>query len=332
MTLISSRLSRRLLALFALLVFSLFVFQLRPQTITASEEQSIAAVEDLTSTVTSTRSGPDRRSTNLVVSYPKNTTQGVSVPRIDLKKKQTKVDDILAKLSELGPLFPAAAFSMSNFSVQGFVKGKWPIVIVYELEADSTAEVTVTTLNNGKPETFRIPLLPTRGELREEKRQLPETFGQKPQLGGVSFKAFKNGSEPRKPAHFFLYGLGVGDKAVGSMVVDQLKFQPGTIRPKSKGKASYSFHSLSDFNAGSTDFMRVTGSPDSVIHMEPVAREMLKDGIGRGERVTKDWDGKNDKGKVSLGPHQFHVRVWRGLKSGGDWVSAFSPQVVTVVE
>lgn len=333
MNLIPEKLSRRkLLVPFTLLVFLLPVFQLRPPSIAASEGPSIPAVHGLARTVTLTNSGPGRRSTNLLAGYPGNTMQGVSVPRIDLKKKQTKVEEILTKLSELGPLFPAAAFSMSNFSVQGFVKGKWPIVVVYELEADSTGEVTVTTLNNGKPETFRIPLMPTRGEPLEEKRQLPEAFGQKPQLGAVSFRAFKNGPGPRKPAHFFLYGLGVGDKAVGSMVVDQLKFQPGTIRPKLKEKASYSFHSLSDFNAGATDFMRVTRSPDDVIHMEPVAREMMKDGIGRGERVAKDWDGKNDKGKVSLGPHQFHVRVWRGLKSGGDWVSAFSPQVVTVVE
>jgi hypothetical protein len=325
MTLMSCRLLRRKpLILFALFVFSLFIFQPRVQPTAASTGQPISDAQDRTSA----HSSAELRS-SLIALYAENTIQRVPV-NIDIKKKQTKVDEILAKLSTLGPVFPAAAFSMSNFAVEGFVRGRWPIVVVYELEADSTAEVTVSTINDGKREAFRIQLQPTKGEPLEEKRQIPEAFGRQPQLGAVSFRAVKNGPEPRKPAHFFLYGLGVGDKAVGSIVIDQLKFQPSTIHPKLKEKASYSFHSRSDFNAGAADFMRVTRSPDNVIHFEPVAGQLLKDGIGRDEQVANDWDGKNDKGKVSPGPHQFRVRVWRGLKSGGDWVSAFSPQVVTV--
>ena len=324
MTLFSYTVSRRLLVLFTLLVLSLLVFQLQQPT-AAGYEESFADSRGRTSESAATHSDAERKK-SLVASY---LTQ-LQIPSVKIKgKEQTNVDDMLTKLSVLGPLFPAAAFSMSNFSVEGFVKGRWPIVVVYELEADSTAEVTVSTINNGKRETLRIELRPTKGEPGEEKRQLPEAFGQKTQLGAVTFRALKNGPEPRKPAHFFLYGLGVGDKAVGSMVIDQLKFQPGNIRPKLKEKASYSFHSRSDFNTGTTDFVRVTYQ-DNVVHMEPVAHEVLKDGIGRDERVTRDWDGKNDKGKISPGPHHFHVRMWRGLKSGGDWVSAFSQQVVTV--
>jgi hypothetical protein len=319
-------LTRKLLVLFMLLVFSLFVFQSRLQPTAASDEQSLRDAR--TSEAKPTRSGAQPRS-SLVVTYPKN--QKISrIPPVKIKveKKQNNAAKILSNLARAGPLFPAA-FSMSDFSVQGIVKGRWPLVVVYELEADSTAEVTINTTNNGKLESFRIPLRPTKGEPLEEKRQLPEGFGQKPQLGEISFRAFKNGPEPNRPAHFFLYGLGVGDKAVGSVVVDQLKFQPPKIQPKLKEKASYSFHSLSDFDYGSADFMRVT-YPDNVYHFETVARKKLNDGIGHDEWLMKDWDGKNDKGKISPGRYQFRVRVWRALQSGGDWVSAFSQQVVKV--
>lgn len=326
MTLFSYAVSKRLLVLFTLLIFSLLVFQPRPPT-TAAGEQSLRDAQGRPSEAAATHSGAQPRS-SLIVSHPKN-QKIPPIPRVRMKteKKQTNVAKIISNLAKAGPLFPAVAFSMSDFSVQGIVKGKWPLVIEYELEADSTAEVTIS-INNGELK-FPVRLRTTNGKTIQVTDHLPETFGQKPQLGEVSFKAFKNGPEPRRPANFFLYGLGFGDKAVGSMVVNNLKFQPPGIHPKLKEKASYGFHSLSEFDFGSADFMRVT-YPDNVYHFEPVARKKLNDGIEYDETVTKDWDGKNDKGKVSLGRHQFRVQVWRTLQSGGDWVSAFSKQVVQV--
>jgi hypothetical protein len=237
---------------------------------------------------------------------------------------------------------------MSNFSVKGFVKGGWPIVIEYQLEPESSAALTITIKDMKQP--FVIQLPPTKGERKEIIRQLPEEFGRKPQVGVLSFQAFKVGAgqkQPasfflyglsvgavgagqKQPAHFFLYGLGVGDKAVGPMVIDQLRFQPGSIRPNLKEKATYSFRSLSEFDTVSADFMLVTISPDNVVRPQLVAQQMLKNGVGPGETVTKEWDGKNRKGKVSQGPHQFYVRVWRGLKSGGDWVFAAIEELVRV--
>lgn len=313
MTLIPYQLSRRLPVLFALLVFSLFAFRPQPETIAASEEQSVSAAQG----------------SNLVVSYAKTTTKGIqsiSVKRED--KKQLKLADILSKLDKLGPLFPATAYSMSNFSVEGVVKGNWPIVVDYELEADSTAEVTIS-INDGKLK-IAIPLPPTNGERGEAQTRLPEVFGQGPQLGVVSFKAFKNGPEPRKPAQFFLYGLGVGDKAVGSMVIVQLRFQPGRIRPKLKEKASYSFKSLSDFSNVTADFKIATVAPDGSTHPQLAYSKEFKDGVRQDQTMNGDWDGKNSKGKISVGPHQFHIRAWRGLKSGADWAFAAEKKLVTV--
>lgn len=288
--------AERSLALFARLIFCLLVFQLALQT-------------------------PAQRLSNLTASAAKNTAQ------IQIQIPSPK--DPVTVLSKIGPVF-LKSFSMSNFSMLGFVKDQSPIVIEYELEPGSTATITISSMEKDKNQTFVIELPTTNDQRQQIIRRLPEGFGKKPQVGVLSFRAFKNGSGERKPARFFLSGLGVGDKAVGSMVIDQLQFRPGSINTKLKEKASYSFRSTSDFNTGSADFMLVTLSSDGVVRSELAGREMLKNGVRGGASVTKEWNGRNIKGKISQGPHQFWVRVWRGAKSGGDWVFAATRQMVIV--
>jgi len=253
-------------------------------------------------------------------------TQDTTRVQIPIPVPRPSTTKILARI---GPVFPTV-FSMNSFKVYGFVKGRWPIVIDYELEAASTAEVMIRTNIDKGSRVVRLQLESTNGQRRQLQTNLPKEFGEKPQVGELSFEAYKNGSGPRKPARFFLYGLGVGDKAVGSMVIDQLQFQPGSIHPRLKEKATYSFRCLADFNAASANFMLITLSPDGVVRPQLVASEKLNHGVRRGDSVKKDWDGKDRKGRISRGPHQFHFRAWRSLNSGADWVFAATQQVVKV--
>jgi hypothetical protein len=48
--------------------------------------------------------------------------------------------------------------------------------------------------------------------------------------------------------------------------------------------------------------------------------------IPEGERARGTWKG----GKP--GEHMLQIRAWRGLESGGDWVVAWSPDIVDVVK
>ena len=331
MTIIPYKLTgRRLLVLFATPLFSLFVFQPAPPAMAARADP--CAPSAVTGRLA--RLLLSRRSRGLNVSGVKNTPQiRVQFPGRKKSEKEKKAQSAESKakivaefIAKTGPEFPAV-FSMSSFSVKGFVKGRWPIVIDYELETESTAVITISAGDKQQP--FIIELPPTNDERKEVIRQLPEAFGQNPQVGVLSFQALKNGTGERRPARFFLYGLGVGPDAVGSMVVDQLQFQPGQIRPKLKEKATYSFRALSDFETGSADFMLIVLSSDGVVRSQLAASEPLKNGVRRGESVMRDWDGKN-RGRISQGPHRLRVRVWRGLKSGGDWVFAFTRQEVRV--
>ena len=248
------------------------------------------------------------------------------IPRIshDTKSKAQTTKDLVDLVSKVGPLFPLG-FNMSHFEVKGFVKGEWPLVIDYELEPDSIATLTISTENVKQPVV--INLSPTqRGEVISK---LPAEFGKKPQVGVLTFEAFKTGSSGREPAGFVLHALGMGDHAVGSVVIDQLHFQPENISTQKGQKASYSFHSRAYFNRGWAEFKLLTVT-NRIVHVQLVASEQLNNGIRNGDSVTREWDGKDNHHLVKPGVYQFHVRMQRGLSSGGDWVFAAAEQVVRV--
>lgn len=291
--------ARRLLVLFASLA-TLVVFPAEPQTLA-------------------------RQPSSVNLGRTRNTAQ-ITGPRVPIPGGwggKSSSD----KLAKSGPVFPEV-FSMSSFFVEGLLVGGWSVVIEYELEGESTAEVVIGV--RGTKQSFIIKLAPTNGQPIQITNKLPEIFSQKPQAGVVSFKALKNGPDPRKPALFVLSGLGFGPNAVSSMVIDQPQFQPGSINATGKEKATYSFRSLNDFNLASAEFVRVT-NVDGDLKLDFVYRETFKDGVRRGERVSREWDGKNKKNKISLGLHQVWIRVWRNLKSGGDWSIGSTKQRVKVV-
>lgn len=152
---------------------------------------------------------PTRQSNNLIASGAWNRAQGVQFPigRKSESKTEITAKAIAKAIAKNGPKL-AAIISMSRFSVSGFAKDNWPMVICYELEEQSTAQLTITTKDGKQP--FVIELQPTNGRPAEIIRQLPPQFGKEPQIALFSFQAFKNGPGERKPAEFFLCGLGLG--------------------------------------------------------------------------------------------------------------------------
>ncbi|HMG74279.1 MAG TPA: hypothetical protein VK582_12325 [Pyrinomonadaceae bacterium] len=317
---------RSLLLWLALPVFPLLIFQPARQTITARVGAGVP-VAQWPAGRGPLKSLSSRQPRNLIVSGKREMGQGISIPLRG--KAKSKAEIIVETIAKTGPTL-GETIIMSGFSMSGFAKDGWPLVICYELEERSAAELTITTKDGKQP--FVIELQSTNGQPAEIMRQLPPQFGKEPQIALFSFQAFKNGPGERKPAEFFLCGLGLGPHAVGSMVIDRLEFQPDSIRPRLKEQASYSFHSSSDFDTVAAEFRLVTRFPGRGVSSQLAFRETLQEGVARDGSVTKFWDGKNSKGKISQGPHQFYVRAWRGLKSGADWVFAAKNQLVTVVE
>jgi hypothetical protein len=159
-------------------------------------------------------------------------------------------------LTEKGPQFPLV-FNMSSFQVVGFAKGNWPMVLDYELLPGTLGLVTVTS-EGIEPYYYRLdPQLPGRQLIR---LQLPARFGNPPRIGTYSVGAFADAAGELQPAMFRVYGIGAGERAVGSIALEDLKFGPPEIFPQRKdrdNKASYSFHPKNPFDKFTAEFVRV---------------------------------------------------------------------------
>lgn len=231
--------------------------------------------------------------------------------------------DPLKNLNERGPQFQPV-YSMSAFAVQGFVRGNWPMLLDYELEPASFALLTVVA---ERVEPFYYRLDGTKIGRHLDIIRLPERFGGRVQVGLFFVRAMKDHLGEVEPAHLHVYGIGAGDRAVGSVAIDQLSFTPATIR-SGQAKATYSFHARNDFPKTEAEFHRV-----GLYKGQIVATRVGSHRIGavrRGASKSSEWDGKNEKGKPSPGQHIFQVRAWWKADDGGDWVAAWSEDLVAV--
>ena len=237
--------------------------------------------------------------------------------------KEPNIEKILDKK---GPQFPDT-FTMSSFAVQGFVKGNWPVILEYELEQSSLIMLTIGAPDL-PPAYYRLDGSKQRGSVI---LRIPERFGSKPVAGWYLIRALSTNVGEVKPVHFHILALGAGEKAVGSATIDQLAFQQQLLNTQQKEKVGYSFHSLSDFDEVEVEFPKGTlYSTDRLIVQEKVKVESISGGVDRNAVVRRSWDGKGDNGKYSPGTHYMVVRAWRGIKSGADWITVWSPQVLRV--
>jgi hypothetical protein len=246
-------------------------------------------------------------------------------------------NDPAQSLAESGPRF-SDAYNMSAFTLLGLVKGNWPIVIDYQLERTGLIFVEI---NPSNAEPFYYRLDGTKTERQQVIFRLPGLFGTDLKAAVITVRALEDKTGEAKPVPFRLYGLGAGEKAVGSVAIDDVHFRPEQIRtkPKSPEKANYSFRSRSDFNSVDVEVRRVA-LKDGVVGTVLVKNNRLNKGVKAGASVPSDeqdkprhtWDGKAKDGKISLGSHLVQVRGWRGLREGGDWVVAWSEEWVQVAE
>ena len=229
-------------------------------------------------------------------------------------------------LSERGPQFPAQ-FNMSNVSVAAFVKGNWPMVVDYEARQPGLYLLMVTA-ERVAPLFYQLD--GTQPGRHQQILRIPARFGGQPQPGNYTVYALSSGPGEATSVYLRVFGMGAGERAVGSVAIDQLHFTPASIRPKDKENAIYGFHSHADFEKVTAEFTLV-GLVDGTIVGRLEDKQDLKEVVRRDTEIAnKQWDAR--KAKASPGQHLFQVRAWYTLKHGGDWVVAWSPQLVRVEE
>jgi hypothetical protein len=225
------------------------------------------------------------------------------------------------KLGNKGPQIPDK-FDMNGFVMKGLVQGNWPIVLDFMIDSPGFAQVDITA---GKRH-FLVRMHNDPKQRGYAKIRLPKYFGTKPQIATYKIHSMPPAGSNDPAPRLRAYGFGAGEKAVGSVAIDQLTFQPGTIHPKAREVADYGFHAHSAFDSVKAAFIFTTLHNGSVLVQKDQEEELSP--VPEGERAKGTWKG--DPGKA--GEHMLQIRAWRGLKSGGDWVVAWSPDIVDVVK
>src|SRR5690606_5937318 len=214
----------------------------------------------------------------------------------------------------------------SAFGVRGLVRGGWPVVVDYVQQRPGRVLLRIA-IPGAETVTYRLDKFGLgRHVLRFD---LPPFLGDRLKPAVIALTAADLDTGRETIDGFSVLGLGIGPRAVGSVAVDRLEFDPGLMRPARGETAGYAFHSRSDFDHAAVEFMQVTQSPDGVrkryVHGQrigPVQREHRVESA-----PTQRWDGRDEQAQLSAGRHQLQVRVW---DEGGDWVGAWSESVVLV--
>ena len=241
------------------------------------------------------------------------------------KTEQRDDDEATRALLRDGPQL-APQFNGSAFGVRGLVRGGWPVVVDYAQQRPGRVLLRIA-IPGAETVTYRLDKFGLgRHVLRFD---LPPFLGDRLKPAVIALTAADLDTGRETIDGFSVLGLGIGPRAVGSVAVDRLEFDPGLMRPARGETAGYAFHSRSDFDHAAVEFMQVTQSPDGVrkryVHGQRIGPVQREDRVE--SAPTQRWDGRDEQAKLSAGRHQLQVRVW---DEGGDWVGAWSESVVLV--
>lgn len=233
---------------------------------------------------------------------------------------QSEIDwgGLLASLLKNGPDFIRSPRAVSG---TGVVQGGWPLVVDYKLAAAGVLELRLT-VQGGPVEPLRLP--GGAGERLHPVRHLPAAAGKAMGAGLFEIRAI---GETGKPIGFELYGIGAGEKAVGSMAIVDVQFGPPKIHLRHDEQARFSFRAKKDFNLARA-MVFSPGSGD--IPSQEVWRADLDCVPSAGRLCEGAWPGRSSTGNPSKGPHQLEIKAWAGATQGGHWNSAIALDLVEV--
>jgi hypothetical protein len=225
------------------------------------------------------------------------------------------------KLGHDGPQVPKSVI-MNGFTIKGLVYPNWPIVLDFKLDSPGAVEMEIVAADNHRHRVI-IRNVPNRRAYAIFR--LPADFGNRLQTAIFQVHSIPNPGATAPAPNLRAYGIGAGEKAVGSVAIDQLTFQPATIHPQAHEAASFGFHAHSAFDVVRAEFVFTTLYNGQVLVQQDQEKKLSP--IPEGERAKGTWEGKGKPGE-----HMLQIRAWRGLQNGGDWVVAWSPDIVDVVK
>ncbi len=202
---------------------------------------------------------------------------------------------------------------------RGLVKGDAPLVVDFRLARDGYLKLELKTRNVRHRDTL---VFPAKAGVREIAVQtLPAAFSAEWQTGRLTLSAF---DESGQEIDYRFFGIGVGDRAVGSTGIYQVTFEPAEIRDSES--AEWGFRSKHDFERAGIVIYRWEDEAGVWHERRELDTPCLPE---RGKRCEGHWDGNGKKGSRSEGSHLVAVKAWQS-EHENDWIFSISEEEVEV--
>ena len=217
----------------------------------------------------------------------------------------------------------AETYPVGSFSVRGFTRDGWPVVIDFQPLKNTRTTLDVIIADR-KISTLIIDSNGLAGRHLEKLEMPSNGWAKKPKAATYLVRSFyiDRAGNLNGPAPVEVYGIGGGPRAVGSVAIEQLNFDGGPGKP-----TKFGYQAKSPFNHVRAEVVRFN-SDDQAIHIARVMETSSEDvAVGR---HTGSWDGRDTaSGEPSRGVHRFQVRAWF-TSDDKSWVGAVAPSLLTV--
>jgi hypothetical protein len=224
------------------------------------------------------------------------------------------------KLAHKGPQFPKE-FDMSGFAIKGLVRANWPVVLDFMIDSPGSVQIDIIAKDKHR---FQATMTDAPNHRGYQIIHLPATFDAKLQTAIYRITSIPAAGANTPAPRLRLYGLGAGEKAVGSVAIEVLKFGPSPIHLP-KEQAEYGFYSHSAFDDARADVIFTRQGNNGL--QKKIVWEKKLGPIDENAQTDGQWNGKGTPGQ-----HMLRITAWRGLENGGDWVVAWSEDLVDVVK
>jgi hypothetical protein len=233
-----------------------------------------------------------------------------------------------------GPVM-AAQFTLSNLTVNGFVKGGWPIAVDFQLNRPGPIFLSISS---NKVDPYSIAMNGSQTGRQLQVFHIPSEFGTSPQNAQIRIHAADKIAGTDIPLPAKIFGIACGPNAVGSIGIDQINFGPGSIQLSLQQKATYFFFSHKSFDKVSVAFRKVEDRNgiigiSNIVKEETIKMPAIDESIGKWigtKEAPRIWNGETRNNQPSQGLHVLQIRAWFSDPGKQDWGVSLSPDWVEV--